>query len=165
MVLDKLKTAGLKHRGQGMFGHEWNKPWLGNGRVRGLNCMFWLMWKQPPLCNAGFHYPGRKGSFCLSICWFLEQTEVPVNTQHHLLDHSLFWDTISMQPPTTTPAASVWAIPALQVFRFKCSRHARRSLRGKVFLEVSSCKEALRAQLLLQKASVGTSEHSGVGAV
>lgn len=104
-------------------------------------------------------------SFCLSICWFLEQTEVPVNTQHHLWDHSLLWDTISMQPPTTTPAASVWAIPALQVFRFKCSHHAGRSLRGKVFLEVSSYKEALRAQLLLQKASVGISEHSGVGAV
>ena len=57
---DKLKAAGLIHRGQGMFGHEWNKPWLGSGRVRGLDYIFWLMWKQPPLCDASFHHPGGK---------------------------------------------------------------------------------------------------------
>lgn len=33
---------------------------LGSGGARGLDRMFWLMWKQPPLCDAGFHDPGIK---------------------------------------------------------------------------------------------------------
>lgn len=38
VVLDHmLRPAGLAHSGQGAFGHEWNKPWLGSGRVRGLD--------------------------------------------------------------------------------------------------------------------------------
>lgn len=56
----QVENCWYKTQMAGNVRHEWNKPRLGNGRVRGLDRMFWLMWKQPPLCDAGFHDPGRK---------------------------------------------------------------------------------------------------------
>ena len=84
----------------------------------------------------------------------------PLMGQQSTLGHNFY------MPSPRLPTSLAWAIPALQVFRFKCFRHARRSLKGKVFLKGSSCNRSLAcASLATESICWNLFQHTGVEAL